>query len=196
MLEPDGRRVRLTEAAQLLLSHAHQIFTHLEHAESDLAAFRRGDAGTVRLGTFSSAVKALAVPVISDLATRSRLRVEIREVEPEEAIDALLSRTVDVSLTLASSELLPGENDQRLHTEHLLDDIEDVALPFDHPLAGQAEIDLADLADADWILARPGSALLAAGPGGLRARRVSSREPGTTRTSSSAWSAWSRPGMG
>jgi DNA-binding transcriptional LysR family regulator len=148
--------VRLTEAAQLLLSHAHQIFTHLEHAESDLAAFRRGDAGTVRLGTFSSAVKAIAVPVISDLATRSRLRVEIREVEPEESIDALLSRTVDVSLTLASSELLPGEDDQRLHTEHLLDDIEDVALPFDHPLAGRAEIELADLAEADWILARPG----------------------------------------
>ena len=72
MLEPDGRRVRLTEAARLLLSHAHQIFTHLEHAESDLAAFRRGDAGTVRLGTFSSAVKAIAVPVISDLATRTR----------------------------------------------------------------------------------------------------------------------------
>src|SRR6476646_2436028 len=97
MLEPDGRRVRLTEAAKLLLRHAHQIFTHLEHAESDLAAYRRGDAGTVRLGTFSSAVKALAVPVISDLAPRSRLRVEFREVEPEEAIDALLSRTVDVS---------------------------------------------------------------------------------------------------
>ena len=90
MLEPDGRRVRLTEAAQLLLSHAHQIFTHLEHAESDLAAFRRGDAGTVRLGTFSSAVKAIAVPVISDLATRTKLRVEIREVEPEDALDALL----------------------------------------------------------------------------------------------------------
>ena len=156
MLEPDGRRVRLTEAAQLLLSHAHQIFTHLEHAESDLAAFRRGDAGTVRLGTFSSAVKAIAVPVISDLATRSRLRVEIREVEPEDSIDALLSRTVDVSLTLASSELLPGEDDRRLHTEHLLDDVEDVALPFDHPLADRAEIELADLADADWILARPG----------------------------------------
>src|ERR1700712_2946476 len=156
MLEPDGRRVRLTEAAQLLLSHAHQIFTHLEHAESDLAAFRRGDAGTVRLGTFSSAVKALAVPVISDLARRTKLRAEVRDGEPGDAIHALLARTVDVSLTLASSELLPGENDQRLHTEHLLDDIEDVALPFDHPLAGQSEIELSDLADADWILACPG----------------------------------------
>lgn len=52
MLEPDGRRVRLTAAAQMLLRHAHEIFTHLEHAEADLAAFRRGDAGTVRLGSF------------------------------------------------------------------------------------------------------------------------------------------------
>ncbi len=156
MLEPDGRRVRLSEAATLLLSHAHQIFTHLEHAESDLAAFRRGDAGTVRIGTFSSAVKAIAVPLISDLATQSRLRVEIREVDPERAMDALLARTVDVSMTLASSDLLPGQDDQRLRTEHLFDDVMDVALPFDHALADREEIELADLADADWILAQPG----------------------------------------
>src|SRR6476469_7209032 len=50
MLEPDGRRVRLTAAAEMLLAHAHEIFTHLEHAEADLASFRRGQAGTVRLG--------------------------------------------------------------------------------------------------------------------------------------------------
>jgi DNA-binding transcriptional LysR family regulator len=156
MLEPDGRRVRLTEAAKLLLRHAHQIFTHLEHAESDLAAYRRGDAGTVRLGTFSSAIKALAVPVISDLATRTRIRVELREVQPEDAFDALLARTVDVSLILASTDLLPGQDDRRVLSEHLLDDVMDVALPFDHPLADRVEIELADLADADWILANPG----------------------------------------
>ncbi len=156
MLEPDGRRVRLSEAATLLLSHAHQIFTHLEHAESDLAAFRRGDAGTVRVGTFSSAVKAIAVPLISDIATRTRLRVEIRGVEPEDAIDALLARTVDVSMTLATSDLLPGQHDKRIRSEHLLDDVMDVALPFDHPLAHQETIELAELSDADWILAQPG----------------------------------------
>ena len=156
MLEPDGRRVRLTEAAQLLLRHAHQIFTHLEHAESDLAAYRRGDAGTVRVGTFSSAVKALAVPVISDLATSTRIRVELREVEPEDALDNLLARTVDVSLILTSTDLMPGQDDKRVWSEHLLDDVMDVALPFDHPLAGRDEVELADLAEADWILANPG----------------------------------------
>ncbi|ACV78414.1 transcriptional regulator, LysR family [Nakamurella multipartita DSM 44233] len=156
MLEPDGRRVRLTEAAQLLLQHAHQIFTHLEHAESDLAAFRRGDAGTVRVGTFSSAVKALAVPLVSDLSTRTRIRVELREVQPEDALDALLGRRVDICMNLATTELLPGSDDKRVHSEHLLDDVMDVALPFDHPLADRAEIELADLADEDWILANPG----------------------------------------
>jgi DNA-binding transcriptional LysR family regulator len=156
MLEPDGRRVRLTEAAQLLLQHAHQIFTHLEHAESDLAAFRRGDAGTVRVGTFSSAVKALAVPVISDLSTRTRIRVELREVQPEDALDALLGRRVDLCMNLTSTDLLPGQDDSRVHSEHLLDDVMDVALPFDHPLADRLEIELAELAEADWILANPG----------------------------------------
>jgi len=156
MLEPDGRRVRLTEAAKLLLSHAHQIFAHMEYAESDLAAYRRGDAGTVRLGTFSSAIKSIAVPVVSDLARRSRLRVEIREVEPENAIDGLLARHVDVAVTLAIGDVLVGQDDQRMHSEHLLDDVMDVALPFGHRLAARAEVDLADLRDADWILATPG----------------------------------------
>ena len=157
MLEPDGRRVRLTEAAQLLLSHAHQIFTHLEHAESDLAAFRRGDAGTVRLGTFSSAVKAIAVPVISDLATRTKLRVEIREVEPEDAIDALLARTVDVSLTLASSanccpaRTISGCTPSTCWTTSRTSPCPSITR---WPIGN--EIELADLADADWILARPG----------------------------------------
>jgi len=156
MLEPDGRRVRLTEAAALLLSHAHQIFTQMEHAESDLAAFRRGDAGTVRLGTFSSAIKAIAVPVVTDMARTSRLRLEIREVEPENAIGALLARHVDVAVTMASGEFLLGHDDPRMQSEHLLDDVMDVALPFGHPLADELEIDLADLRDADWILATPG----------------------------------------
>ena len=181
MLEPDGRRVRLTEAAQLLLSHAHQIFTHLEHAESDLAAFRRGDAGTVRLGTFSSAVKALAVPVISDLATRTRLRVEIREVEPEDAIDALLARTVDVSLTLASSELLPGEDDQAAAHRTPAGRHRGRRAAV-RPSAGRSRRDRTGRPRRRGLDPGPArGALLAAGPGGLRTRRILATRPALRR---------------
>ncbi len=113
MLEADGRRVRLTAAAQLLLRHAHEVFTHLEHAESDLAAFRRGDAGVVRLGAFPTAIRGVAVPVIAALQG-SKLEVQIREVQPEHAVDALLGRSVDMALTLTGSAEVLGADDPRL----------------------------------------------------------------------------------
>ncbi|SDO99152.1 DNA-binding transcriptional regulator, LysR family [Nakamurella panacisegetis] len=150
MLEPDGRRVRLTAAAQLLLRHAHEVFTHLEHAESDLAAFRRGDAGVVRLGAFPTAIRGIAVPVLNQLRS-SRLEVQIREVQPEHTVDALLSRSVDLAVTLTGGSEVLGADDPRLTDEHLIDDVMDVALPLDHRLAGETSIDLADLADDDWI---------------------------------------------
>ncbi|MET3804816.1 DNA-binding transcriptional LysR family regulator [Nakamurella sp. UYEF19] len=155
MLEPDGRRVRLTAAAELLLRHAHEVFTHLEHAESDLAAFRRGDAGTVRLGAFPTAIRGVAVPVIAQLAD-SRLDLRISEVQPENAVDALLGRQVDIALTLTGGAELLGADDPRLADEYLLDDIMDVALPRDHRLAGLEEIDLREMVDEDWITHAPG----------------------------------------
>jgi len=57
---------------------------------------------------------------------------------------------------MASGEFLLGHDDARLQSEHLLDDVMDVVLPFGHPLAEEPEIDLADLRDADWIMATPG----------------------------------------
>ena len=192
MLEPDGRRVRLTEAARLLLSHAHAIFTHLEHARVRSRGLpprrrRHRPAGHVQLRD-----QGIAVPVLSDLATRTRLRVELREVEPEDAFDGLLSRTSTcrwccratpscrVRTTNGWSRAPAGRRDGRG--------------PAVRPSAGgPAEIELADLADADWIIARPGvpcrqltwDACERAGfvP---RARHYADEFMG--------WSGWSRPG--
>jgi DNA-binding transcriptional LysR family regulator len=151
MLEPDGRRVRLTAAAEMLLAHAHEIFTHLEHAEADLAAFRAGHAGTVSLGGFPTSIRALAVPAISAVADRSGVRVRVMQVAAEEAADALLAREIDVAMTLVRPGTAIGGLDPRLTAEHLLDDILDLVLPVEHPLAGQREVELAKLSDADWV---------------------------------------------
>ena len=155
MLEPDGRRVRLTAAAELLLRHAHEVFTHLEHAESDLAAFRRGDAGVVRLGAFPTAIRGIAVPALISLRS-TRLEVQIREVQPEHTVDALLGRTVDLAVTLTGGAEVLGAEDPRLIDEHLIDDVMDVALPAGHRLAHQRSVDLGELSDEDWITHMPG----------------------------------------
>jgi len=155
MLEPDGRRVRLTAAAQLLLRHAHEVFTHLEHAESDLAAFRRGDAGVVRLGAFPTAIRGVAVPVLAQLRD-TRLEVRISEVQPESTVDALLGRQVDLAVTLTGGGEVLGSEDPRLADSFLFDDVMDVALPLGHPLATKTEIPISELADENWITHLPG----------------------------------------
>ena len=155
MIEQDGRRVRLTAAAELLLLHAHEIFTHLEHAESDLARFRSGDAGTVRVGAFASAIRGLAAPMLATLERQSGLRIEILEVN--DAPDALLARRIDIALALAAGGSVAGADDPRLESWRVLDDVMDVALPLDHRLAGEREVHLADLAADDWILGSTGS---------------------------------------
>ncbi|GAA4858995.1 LysR family transcriptional regulator [Kitasatospora terrestris] len=68
MVEPDGRRVRLTSAARLLLGHAERVFGQLEQAEADLAGYLHGAAGEVRIGAFATAIGALVVPAVRRLA--------------------------------------------------------------------------------------------------------------------------------
>jgi len=55
LVEPDGRRVRLTDAAQVLLGHAHVVFAQLEQAEVE----DRSSAGIV-LATHEVAANAIA----------------------------------------------------------------------------------------------------------------------------------------
>jgi DNA-binding transcriptional LysR family regulator len=158
VIEQDGRRVRLTAAAELLLRHAHEIFTHLEHAESDLAQFRAGKAGTVRVGAFASAIRSLCAPMLSSLERQSGIRVEIQEVN--DAANALLARKVDIALTMAlghGTADVRGSDDPRLDSWPLLDDVMDMALPLNHPLAGETSVHLSDLAADDWILGQSGT---------------------------------------
>jgi DNA-binding transcriptional LysR family regulator len=45
LLEARGRRVRLTDAARLVLTHTEPVFEQLERAEAALAAYTEGEAG-------------------------------------------------------------------------------------------------------------------------------------------------------
>ncbi|MFJ3721228.1 LysR family transcriptional regulator [Streptomyces sp. NPDC090045] len=150
LLEAEGRRVRLTDAAHLVLRHAEAVFAQLEAADAELAGYLSGDAGEVRVGAFSTAVPALVVPAVAALrTTRPGVEVRVREAEAAESYELLSAGGVDLALSLAAHA--PTARDARFTRVTLLEDPLDVALPPGHPLAGAAGLRLADLSGDRWI---------------------------------------------
>ncbi|GAA2433981.1 LysR family transcriptional regulator [Streptomyces lavendulocolor] len=155
LLEAHGRRVRLTDAAHLVLRHAEAVFAQLERADAELTGYRRGDAGEVRVGAFSTAVPALVVPAVLRLrAAHPGLEVRVREAEAAEAYELLSAGQVDLALSLAAHA--PTARDPRFSRVPLLADPLDVALPAGHALAGAPGLRLADLSGERWIFGGSG----------------------------------------
>jgi DNA-binding transcriptional LysR family regulator len=146
LVERVGRGVRLTAAGLRLAEDAEAVLTRLEEAEARLAALGDEPAGTVRVAAFQTALLALLPPALAALAAHPRLRVEIVQAEPEQALPALLAHDVD----LLVGEEYPGEPAARssaTHREELWDDPLRVA---------GGELDA--LADRAWVMEPPGSA--------------------------------------
>lgn len=155
LLAAHGRRVRLTDAAHLVLRHAEAVFAQLERADAELAGYLRGEAGEVRVGAFSTAVPALVVPAVAALRLASPdLVVRVREAEAAEAYELLSGGEVDLALSLAVHA--PAAGDPRFTRVPLLADPLDVALPAGHRLAAAEGLRLADLAAEAWIFGGSG----------------------------------------
>ncbi|MET7504663.1 LysR family transcriptional regulator [Streptomyces microflavus] len=156
LLEPQGRRVRLTDAAHLVLRHAEAVFAQLERADAELTGYLRGEAGEVRVGAFSTAVPALVVPAVRLLRAEDRPGpdVRVREAEAAQAYELLTAGEVDLALSLAAHA--PTARDPRFSLFPLLADPLDVALPVGHPLADAPALRLADLAADRWIFGGSG----------------------------------------
>ncbi|MDF6042497.1 LysR substrate-binding domain-containing protein [Streptomyces sp. JH14] len=156
LLEAQGRRVRLTDAAHLVLRHAEAVFAQLERADAELTGYLRGDAGEVRVGAFSTAVPALVVPAVRLLRAGDRPGpfVRVREAEAAEAYELLSAGDVDLALSLAAHA--PTPRDPRFTLRPLLADPLDVALPAGHRLAGTPGLCLADLSGEPWIFGGSG----------------------------------------
>jgi len=99
LLEPAGRRVRLTPQADLLVAHAQVLLEEMERAEAALAQSLDETAGTLRVAAFQTAVLALVPHALSQLARQHpALRVEVTELDQEAALPALIAGEFDLVL--------------------------------------------------------------------------------------------------
>jgi DNA-binding transcriptional LysR family regulator len=97
LLEPVGRRVKLTPQAEILVRHTEEVLTRLERAESEVAASLHEITGTLRVATFQTAALALIPATLAHMRDEHpSLRIEFEVLDPAEALSALNARDFDL----------------------------------------------------------------------------------------------------
>jgi DNA-binding transcriptional LysR family regulator len=160
LLERSGRGVRLTDPALVLVEHAEALLARAELAEADLAAASGDVTGRGRIAGFQSVSLRIASPAMQLLAREApRLRCELVEAEPEDALPALARGDIDLAV-VDEWQHQPLRIPSGLERHELLLDPVHLVLPARHPLARRHReaVPLAELADASWATAHPGMA--------------------------------------
>ena len=152
LLEPDGRRVRLTAQGAALAAHAARMLAADEAARAELERMRPSLA-PVRVAVMQSAAHGLLPRALDALAaSEPQLRVEVAELAPEEGLFEVAARGFD----LAVAEQYPGhtrEHREGLERSLLGRDAIRLAVSRDDPARS-----LHDLRDRAWVMEPVGTA--------------------------------------
>ncbi|MDJ1131275.1 LysR family transcriptional regulator [Streptomyces iconiensis] len=152
-----GRGIRLTNAAHILLRHAERVQEQWELTRAELAALGSEPTGQVTLCGFSTAASRLLPPAAAGLRdAHPHLTVRIIEAEPDRCFDLLLSEEADLALLVVTADS-PPMTDRRFDQQPLLDDPLDLVVPQGHPLSWRRRVTLADAAGEPWIVGHPGT---------------------------------------
>jgi DNA-binding transcriptional LysR family regulator len=149
LIEPEGRRVRLTPAGQRLADHAVTILAAVDSARLDLDPDAE-PAGTVRVGGFATGIRVSLLPIVRELAvTHPRVEVVVSEYEPLEAFNLLVDDDIDLAITY-DYNLAPASPDPVLETLPLWSTHWGLGVRTDSATSGDA--DLRAFADSTWIV--------------------------------------------
>lgn len=152
LVERRGRRVELTIAGQNLVRRIERVFAEIEAARTDIAELKKVVAGDLRVAAFPSVAAAIIPGTIRSLrADHPRLNIQFEEMEPEESLAALRSWQTDVAL-VDDLNVPPGALDPNIETLPLLEDVFNIMVGLDHPLAERATVTLDELRADRWVI--------------------------------------------
>jgi DNA-binding transcriptional LysR family regulator len=151
LLQKAGRGVRLTDAGRLLSHHASVLLSAAEAARADLASLTGEVRGTVRAGGLQSATRHLLIPALARmLVDHPRVRVEISELELEQALPELRLGSLDVVIS-DEYDGHPRPRPTGLAFEVLLEEPLKLVLPSTHPRAAHGgPVPVAALREDVW----------------------------------------------
>jgi DNA-binding transcriptional LysR family regulator len=157
LLERRGRRVAITSAGRLLLTHADTILAEVERAEDAMRLHANGANGEVRVVAFATAITLLVAPALTRLReTSPGLNLVVRDAEGHQGITHLLDGDADLAIAVEHRGS-PRPDDQRLARIPLYAEPFVAVLPPGHPAAGQETLELSVLSNDDWVMTAPGN---------------------------------------
>ncbi|MBV6415933.1 MAG: HTH-type transcriptional regulator GbpR [Steroidobacteraceae bacterium] len=155
LFERGAREARLTQIGRLLVEHARTADDALRSFEARLVELQTGDEGEVRIGTGPTTAGSLVAPAVLTLRRFwPKIRVKVTTGILPELMPALLTRELDVVVTLNTMTDAESESDARFHAETLMHDEYRIVASVRHPLADQRNITPQQLLQASWIFGR------------------------------------------
>jgi DNA-binding transcriptional LysR family regulator len=145
------RPLRLTEAGHTLVGHARNIVAQMHLAELDIGRYNRMEAGTLRIGAFSSACTGLLPPVLARLRRdHPELALTLTPLDPPAACDALIRGDLDTAICV-EYQAAPAPTPEMLTQVPLLREPVHVLVPAAHPAASARQLTIQQLSELPWI---------------------------------------------
>ncbi len=146
LFERTSRSVRLTTAGEALLGEARTVLAHTDAIRSHVGAAGRGESGFLSLGCVPAGFAGLIGSIVRPFASRyPDVTLTLRELNTRAQYDALETGELDLGLVRSGIES-PRLSTYAFYTERLF-----VTLPSGHRLEHQRRIELADLAEEEFI---------------------------------------------
>ncbi|WP_159793207.1 LysR family transcriptional regulator [Puerhibacterium puerhi] len=154
VLDRGPRGVTLTPAGRVLAEAAERIEAELVEAHQAIAALGEGVSGTVKIGSFQTAIRAVVAPALGELAERyPAVEISVMEHEPAEALRMLRAGDVDLVVLERDSDV-DAPAPRGSHDVPLLDEPWRLIVPAGYPAPERVD----DLADATFVAGEPGTA--------------------------------------
>jgi DNA-binding transcriptional LysR family regulator len=150
LFERSQQRLRLTRDGRTFLHETKALLKHAERLESLGRRLGRGEEGGLCIGYVSHAIHGGVLPEALRTVREQRpgIHIALYNLSVQEQFEGLRQRSLDIALVCEP----PAADDPELLAASVFRDPLHLALPAQHPLAGKASIEPADLHGQDWIM--------------------------------------------
>jgi DNA-binding transcriptional LysR family regulator len=147
-----GRRIELTDAGRLFLIEAKAVLARAAAAEQALADFAGGPRGSLSVHA-SQTIASYWLPrhLIHFRRAYPNVDVKVAIGNTAQVADAVLAGSADLGFVEGEIDA-PTLSNQRITGDRLA-----IVVGMTHPWIEKRKVEIADLADADWVLREQGS---------------------------------------